>query len=102
MDGNDSFDTQSSEIDDADLLDTASVSTSGDVTIPDRVGDKLGLTPPGVVAFNESDTGDVYIKRVPSPSEMAGFAARNAEATTDTPATELLRAKRNLDQKDLE
>ncbi|OYR43621.1 hypothetical protein DJ73_00460 [Halorubrum sp. Ea1] len=81
-----------------DLVETASVSESGEMTIPDRVRNKLGANPPGLVAFYESDTGEVFIKRVPSASEMAGFAARNAEATTDAPATELLREKRDSDQ----
>jgi hypothetical protein len=35
-------------------------------------------------------------------SKMTGFAARNAETTMDTPATELLRETRKLDQRQLE
>lgn len=88
--------------DNAELLETVTVSASGDVTIPDRVCETLGLTPPGLVAFYEADSGEVFVRRVPSASEMRGFAARNAKATTDTPASELLRAKRDSDQRDLE
>ena len=102
MDEGESTGTIGFDPDNAELLETAPVSASGDVTIPDRVCDTLGLTPPGLVAFYESDTGEVFMKRVPSASEMRGFAARNAEVTTDTPASELLRAKRNSDQCDLE
>ncbi len=102
MDGCESTGTTGFNPDNAELLETVSVSVSGDVTIPERVCDTLGLNPPGRVAFYESDTGEVFVRRVPSASEMAGFAARNAEATTDTPASELLRAKRDKDQRDLE
>ena len=102
MDRSDSAHTPASELGDADLLETVAVSASGDVTIPERVRDKLGLTPPGLVAFTESDTGDVVIEQVPSAAEMAGFAARNAAATTDTPATALLRELRDAEQRELE
>ena len=102
MDGSESTGTTNFDPDNVELLETVSVSTSGDVTIPERVCDTLGLNPPGLVGFYESDTGEVFVRRVPSVSEMRGFAARNAEATTDTPASEILRAKRDSDQCDLE
>lgn len=102
MDGCESTGATGFDPDNAELLETVSVSASGDVTIPDRVCDRLGLTPPGLVAFYESNTGQIFVRRVPSASEMRGFAARNAEATTDTPASELLRAERDKDQRDLE
>lgn len=102
MDEGESTRTTGFDPNNAELLETVSVSASGNVSIPDRVCDTLGLTPSGLVSFYESDTGEVFIKCVPSASEMRGFAARNAEETTDTPASELLRAKRNSDQCDLE
>ena len=102
MDNTDRNETLASAPDDAKLLATASCSASGDVTIPDKVRDKLGLSPPGRVAFYESDSGEILVRRVPSASEMRGFVARNAEATTDTPASELLRAKRDSDQRERE
>ena len=37
------------------------------------------------------------VERVRSPSEMRGFAARG-EASTDTPASEMLREKRAQDR----
>lgn len=102
MDGTDTNETTESAPDNAELIATASCSASGDVTIPDRVCDTLGLSLPGRVAFYESDSGEVFIRRVPSASEMRGFAARNAETKTETLASELLRAKRGSDQGDLE
>jgi antitoxin PrlF len=41
--------------------------------------------------------GEVIVEHVRSPSEMRGFAVRS-EATTDEPATEILREKREQDQ----
>ena len=102
MDGTDKNETLASAPDNAKLLATASCSASGDVTIPDKVRDKLGLSPPGRVAFYESDSGEIIVRRGPSASEMRGFVARNAETKTETPASELLRAKRDSDQSDLE
>jgi len=102
MDRTDANETTQSAPDTADLIATTSLSVSGDMTLPDQVCDTLGLNPPGRVAFYESDTGEVLMKRVPSATEMRGFAVRNAETATDTPATELLRAKRDSDQRDLE
>ena len=102
MDGSESTGRTDCGLDDAELLATVAVSASGDLTLPDRVCDTLGLDPPGLVAFSESETGEVFIRRVPSASEMRGFVSRNAEATRDTPATELLRAKRDSDQRELD
>jgi len=102
MDEGESTETTGFDPDNAELVETAPVSASGDLTIPDRVQNKLGLNASGRVAFYESDTGEILMKRVPSASEMRGFVARNAEAMTDTPASELLRAKRDSDQCDLE
>ena len=48
--------------------------------------------------FTETDDGDVVIKPVPSASEMEGFAARSATASTEKPASELLREKREADR----
>ena len=70
--------------------------------IPDLVCDTLGLSLLGRVAFYELDSGEAFIRRVPSSSEMRGFAARNTEAKTETLASELLRAKRDSDKGDLE
>jgi bifunctional DNA-binding transcriptional regulator/antitoxin component of YhaV-PrlF toxin-antitoxin module len=102
MDEGESTETTGFDPDNAELVETVSVSASGDVMIPDQVCDVLGLNPPGLVAFYESETDEVFIRRVPSASEMRGFASRNAEATTDTPASELLRAKRDSDQRELD
>ncbi|QKG94317.1 AbrB/MazE/SpoVT family DNA-binding domain-containing protein (plasmid) [Halorubrum salinarum] len=100
MDDGESTETTGFDPDNAELVETVSVSASGDVMLPDQVCETLGLDPPGLVAFHESETGEVFIRRVPSPSEMRGFASRNAAATDDTPASELLRAKRNSEQRD--
>lgn len=100
MDNTDTNETLASAPDNAELIATASCSASGDVTIPDKVRDKLGLSPPGRIAFYESDSGEILVRRVPSASEMRGFVARNAETKTETPASELLRAKRDSDQRE--
>lgn len=102
MDNTDTNETLASAPDNAKLLGTASCSASGDVTIPDKVRDKLGLSSPERVAFYESDFGEILVRRVPSASAMRGFVARNAETKTETPASKLLRAKRDADQSDLE
>jgi bifunctional DNA-binding transcriptional regulator/antitoxin component of YhaV-PrlF toxin-antitoxin module len=102
MDESESSGTAGSSHDKTRPLATASVSVSGDLTIPDQVCEKLELSPPGLVAFYESDSGDILMKRVPSPSEMSGIVARNAEDTRDAPATELLRSWRDAERLDRE
>lgn len=77
---------------------TVSVSSSGQATIPKKFRDKLGIDAPGQVMFTETDDGEVVIKPVPSASEMEGFAARSATASTEKPASELLREKREADR----
>jgi len=49
------------------------------------------------VLFRETEEGEVIVEHVRSPSEMRGFAARS-EATTDKPATQILREKREQDR----
>lgn len=73
----------------------------GQATIPKRFREELGIDAPGKVLFRETDEGEVVVERVRSPSEMRGFAARR-ESTTDVPATELLREKRERDRDDRE
>src|SRR6056297_1231758 len=75
------------------------VSKHGQATIPKRFREKLGIDAPGKVLFRETEDGEVIVEHVRSPSEMRGFAARS-EATTDKPATEILREKREKDQKE--
>lgn len=73
-----------------------SVSKHGQATIPKRFREKLGIDAPGKALFRETEDGEVIVEQVRSASEMQGFAARS-EASTDTPATELLREKRAQD-----
>ncbi|RQG95621.1 AbrB/MazE/SpoVT family DNA-binding domain-containing protein [Natrarchaeobius oligotrophus] len=73
-----------------------SITKHGQVTIPEQFRKKLGIDTPGKVVFRETDAGEVVVERVRSPSEMRGFATRRA-SKTDTPATEILRQKRNRD-----
>ncbi|WP_440771407.1 AbrB/MazE/SpoVT family DNA-binding domain-containing protein [Natronorubrum sp. DTA28] len=75
------------------------VSKRGRVTIPKRFREKLGIDPPGKVLFRETEDGNIVVERVQSASEMQGFAARS-EASTDAPATDLLREKRERDRSD--
>lgn len=75
------------------------VTKHGQATIPKRFREKLGIDAPGKVLFRETEEGDVVVEQVRSPSEMRGFADRS-EASTDTPATELLREKRERDRDD--
>jgi len=73
------------------------VTKHGQATIPKRFREQLGIDAPGKVLFRETADGTVTVERVPSPSEMRGFAARG-ETTTETPATEILREKRRKDR----
>ncbi|PSP59300.1 AbrB/MazE/SpoVT family DNA-binding domain-containing protein [Halobacteriales archaeon QH_7_66_36] len=73
------------------------VTKHGQATIPKRFRDKLGIDAPGKVLFRETEEGEVIVEHVRSPSEMRGFATRS-EATTDKPATQLLREKREQDR----
>ncbi|MFB6228202.1 MAG: AbrB/MazE/SpoVT family DNA-binding domain-containing protein [Halobacteriales archaeon] len=73
------------------------VTKHGQATIPKRFREKLGIDAPGKVLFRETEDGEVIVEHVRSPSEMRGFAARS-EATTDEPATEILREKREQDR----
>lgn len=75
------------------------VTKHGQATIPKRFREKLGIDTPGKVVFRETEDGEVIVEHVRSPSEMRGFAARS-EATTDKPATEILREKREQDQEE--
>jgi len=73
------------------------VTKHGQATIPKRFRDQLGIDAPGKVLFRETDDGTITVERVRSPSEMRGFATRS-DATTDKPATQLLREKRAEDR----
>lgn len=75
------------------------VTKHGQATIPKRFREKLGIEAPGKVLFREAEDGKVIVEQVRSPSEMRGFAARS-KARTDTPASELLKEKRDQDRDD--
>jgi AbrB family looped-hinge helix DNA binding protein len=75
------------------------VTKHGQATIPKRFREKLGIDAPGKVLFRETEDGEVIVEHIRSPSEMRGFAARS-EATTDKPATEILREKRKQDREE--
>lgn len=76
---------------------TVAVTKHGQATIPKRFREKLGITAPGKVLFRETEDGEILIEQVRTPSEMRGFAARS-EASTDKPASEILREKREQDR----
>lgn len=76
------------------------VTKHGQATIPKRFRDKLGIDAPGKVQFRETERGRVVVEHVRSPGEMRGFASSHGEATTETPATELLREKRAQDRQE--
>jgi len=76
-----------------------SVTKHGQATIPKRFRDKLGIDAPGKVVFRETDDGEVIVEQVRSATEMLGFAAES-EAETETPASQLLREKRERDRDD--
>jgi len=73
------------------------VTKHGQATIPKRFREKLGIDAPGKVLFRETDTGEIVVEHVRSPSEMRGFAARS-DGSTDRPASEILREKREQDR----
>ena len=75
------------------------VTKHGQATIPKRFREKLGIDAPGKVLFRETEDGEIVVEQVRSASEMQGFAGRS-DASTDAPATELLREKRDRDRSD--
>jgi len=77
------------------------VTKHGQATIPKRFREKLGIEAPGKVLFRETEDGEVIVEHVRSPSEMRGFAARS-EASTDRPASDILREKREQDREERE
>ncbi|WP_135830767.1 AbrB/MazE/SpoVT family DNA-binding domain-containing protein [Halorussus halobius] len=77
------------------------VTKHGQATIPKRFREKLGIEAPGKVLFRETEDGEVIVEQVRSPSEMRGFAARS-EASTDRPASDILREKREQDREERE
>ena len=78
-------------------IEVVSVTRHVQATSTKRFRGKLGIDAPGKVVFRETEDGETIVEHVRSPSEMRGFAARNA-ATTDTPATRMLREKREDDR----
>ena len=74
-----------------------SVTKDGQATIPKRFRETLGIDAAGKVLFRETEDGEVIVEQVRSPSEMRGFAARS-DASTDTPASEILKEKRKQDR----
>lgn len=88
--------SQSEQTDSTDQ-EIVSVTQHGQATIPKRFREKLGITTPGRVVFRETEDGTIIVDRVRSPSEMRGFAAQHA-ASTDKPASQLLREKRRADK----
>lgn len=79
-----------------------SVSKHGQATIPKRFRETLGVSVPGKVRFRENEAGEIVVESVSSASEMRGFAKRRGEATTEKPATALLRKKRDQDKQERE
>ncbi|WP_283402492.1 AbrB/MazE/SpoVT family DNA-binding domain-containing protein [Halorubrum sp. DM2] len=73
------------------------VSEDGQTQIPKRIREKLGIKAPGRIIFCETESGDVVVEAVRSPSEMRGFAAEK-EASTDKSATKLLHEFRERSQ----
>jgi antitoxin PrlF len=79
---------------------TVSVSPNGQATIPKEFREKLGIDTPGKVTFRETADGAIVVERVPTAEEMQGFAAQSGDATTETPASELLREKRAAEKRE--
>ena len=88
-----------SESDSDSEPEVVTVTKHGQATIPKKFREKLGIDAPGKVQFRETESGEVVVDRVRSPSEMRGFAAR-PEERTDRPATDLLREKRAQERAD--
>lgn len=78
-----------------------SVTKHGQATIPKRFRAKLDIDAPGKVLFRETEDGEVVVENVPSPNEMRGFATQREESS-DKPATQLLREKRERDKNERE
>lgn len=76
-----------------------SVSKHGQATIPKRFREKLGIDTLGKILFRETEDA-VVVEHVRSPSGMRGSATEYGETATDTPATQLLREKREQDKRE--
>jgi AbrB family looped-hinge helix DNA binding protein len=50
----------------------ASITSKGQVAIPKRVRERLGVETPGMVRFRETDEGDVVVERVRNLDEYRG------------------------------
>lgn len=79
-----------------------SVTKHGQATIPKQFREKLGIDTPGKVLFREAEDGTIVVEQIRSPSEMRGFAKEHGESTTDKPATQLLREKREREKQERE
>ena len=90
--------TERSEYSEKEIV---AVTKHGQATIPKRFREKLGIEAPGKVLFRETEDGEVVVEQIRSPSEMRGFAARS-EASTDRPASDILREKRKRDHEERE
>ena len=79
---------------------TVAVTSKGQATIPKELREKLRIDTPGRVRFVENEAGEVVIRPVKRPSELRGELAADADGGES--ATELLRADREHDRRELD
>jgi looped-hinge helix DNA binding domain, AbrB family len=78
---------------DAEEGTTVTVTSKGQATIPKAYREKLSIETPGRVRFVETEAGEIVVRPVKRPSELRGALA-DAEADSETAATDVLRAER--------
>ncbi|WP_459887889.1 AbrB/MazE/SpoVT family DNA-binding domain-containing protein [Halostagnicola bangensis] len=72
-----------------------SVTENGQVTIPDRLRERHGISVPGRVAFVENEDGELVVRPVGSMREFRGLERTGDD---DRPATAVLRELRARDE----
>lgn len=78
------------------------ITSKGQVTIPKRIRDRLGLGPGSEVAFEEVDDGDVRLKAARQVQPKSRFAALRGTLGPGMTADELMRLTRGWGEPDRE
>jgi antitoxin PrlF len=78
------------------------MTSKGQVTIPKRFRDRLGLRPGSEVEFEEASDGDVRIKNLKPDSRKSRFAALRGTLRPGMTADELMKLTRGWGEPDRE
>ena len=78
------------------------MTSKGQVTIPKRFRDRLGLRPGAEVGFEETDAGDVIIKSLKPVARKSRFAALRGTLRSGMTSDELMKLTRGWGEPDRE